>query len=309
MCDVTVNVFFSVVPNFVWVSIRIHWRIQSHFTNLSSPLLDVWMVLNVLFTNSHFGIIHVYTFSILCPCYVIPKQAKTGLSALATWDGHLPGVRIELPPRRGQPPGLLWKDGWIHMMFSSIYKDLWWFMYRYAYCEKIYSWFIDLKYCLQGFTRFRLHELIHGYRKHHGAVLDSFSDWNYSSGVHVLQTVPNAAKKPAYFGKTIIVFFYRFFPHVQQFQHDLFISNHKSGKKVKTPSSSTTTTTTTTTTTSSTRSLWSIPRLLSAQLNAPDAWLCSAVDSGGADLDNIRHWDVSVGRVWTWKKSVQLLVK
>lgn len=29
-------------------------------------------------------------------------------------------------------------------------------------------------------------------------------------------------------------------------------------------------------------------RLLSAQLNAPDAWLCSAMDSGGADLDNIR---------------------
>ena len=28
-----------------------------------------------------------------------------GLSALATWDGHLPGVRIELPPRRGQPLG------------------------------------------------------------------------------------------------------------------------------------------------------------------------------------------------------------
>jgi len=29
-------------------------------------------------------------------------------------------------------------------------------------------------------------------------------------------------------------------------------------------------------------------QLLSAQLNAPDAWLCSAMDSGGADLDNIR---------------------
>ncbi|CAL1151069.1 unnamed protein product [Cladocopium goreaui] len=34
-----------------------------------------------------------------------------------------------------------------------------------------------------------------------------------------------------------------------------------------------------------------LPPLLSAQLNAPDAWLCSAVDSGGADLDNIRALD------------------
>eukprot|EP00435_Cladocopium_sp_Y103_P023272 s253_g5.t1 len=38
-------------------------------------------------------------------------------------------------------------------------------------------------------------------------------------------------------------------------------------------------------------------QLLSAQLNAPDAWLCSAVDSGGADLDNIR----ALGRQFPWE--------
>lgn len=36
-------------------------------------------------------------------------------------------------------------------------------------------------------------------------------------------------------------------------------------------------------------------RLLSAQLNAPDAWLCSAMDSGGADLDNIRSLESKGG--------------
>jgi len=56
----------------------------------------------------------------------VPKMSSPGLSALATWDGHLPGVRIELPPRRGQllSAQLNAPDAWLCSAVDSGGADL-----------------------------------------------------------------------------------------------------------------------------------------------------------------------------------------
>ena len=92
-----------------------HWFILIHYhiNNILKQHIN-----NILTTYDWQSLTNIFTH-----IFTIPP----GLSALATWDGHLPGVRIELPPRRGQPPGgFIWvvplghlSHMWTKMLFTG----------------------------------------------------------------------------------------------------------------------------------------------------------------------------------------------